>query len=191
MGKELIAFLLVIAAVFGICFGLDKLFTKLFRGQVQHQSGLSVRLNKRYGSIGIIMTVLGIASLITGLGDSMLLLVGGIILILAGLALIVYYMSFGIFYDDDSFILTQFGKHSGTYHYRDIQSQQLYNATGNVVVELYMKDGRSVSLTDAMVGEPEFLDYAFQKWLKQTGKKLEDCSFHDPDNSCWFPPMED
>ncbi len=191
MGKELIAFLLVIAAVFGCCFGLDKLFTKLFRGQVQHQSGLSVRLNKRYGSIGIIMTVLGIASLFTGLGDSMLLLVGGIILILAGLCLIVYYMSFGIFYDDDSFILTQFGKHSGTYHYRDIQSQQLYNATGNVVVELFMKDGRSVSLTDAMTGEPEFLNFAFKKWLKQTGRKQEDCSFYDPDNSCWFPPAED
>ncbi len=123
--------------------------------------------------------------------DRVAQVLGGIILIIAGLCLIVYYMSFGIFYDDDSFILTQFGKHSGTYHYRDIQSQQLYNATGNVVVELYMKDGRSVSLTDAMVGEPEFLDYAFQKWLKQTGKKLEDCSFHDPDNSCWFPPMED
>ena len=117
MGKEILAFLLVIAAVFGCCYGLDKLFTKLFRGQVQHQSGLSVRLNKRYGSIGIVMTVLGIASLFTGMKDSMLLLVGGTILVIAGICLIVYYMSFGIFYDDDSFILTQFGKHSGTYHY--------------------------------------------------------------------------
>lgn len=188
---EYVAFFLIIAVVFGCCYGLDKLFTKIFRGQVQHKSGLSVRLNKRYGSIGIIITVLGIGSLFASKYENMLLLIGGIVLPIAGICLIVYYMSFGIFYDEDSFVLTQFGKHSGTYHYRDIRAQQLYNATGNVIVELYMKDGRSVSLTSAMTGEPEFLDYAFQKWLKQTGRKQEDCSFYDPDNSCWFPPLED
>ena len=38
--------LLVAAVVFGICFLADKGFTKIFRGQVQHRSGLSVRPNK-------------------------------------------------------------------------------------------------------------------------------------------------
>ena len=54
--------LLVAAAVFGICYLVDKGFTKLFRSQQQHQSGLSVRHSKHYGSIGLVVAVLGLAA---------------------------------------------------------------------------------------------------------------------------------
>ena len=41
--------LLIAAAVFGLCFAVDKAFAKLFRSKAQHRSGMAVRANKRYG----------------------------------------------------------------------------------------------------------------------------------------------
>lgn len=179
--------LIIAAAVFALCFGIDKLFTGLFRSKQQHKSGFSVRCSKKYGSIGLIIAVLGVAAVFMG---GTLMLVCGILLILGGAVLIVYYLTFGIFYDEDAFVYTRFGKKSITYRYRDIQSQQLYNSYGNIVVELHMADGSVVQVQSAMDGAYQFLDKAFEYWLAQTGRQREDCSFHDPQNSCWFPPVE-
>lgn len=188
---DILAVLVVAGATFGMCFLVDKGFTKVFRGKPQHKSGLSVRLNKRYGVFGLILLFLGAAAVMTGLSQSWLLFACGWLLILLGTALVVYYMTFGIFYDEDGFILTTFGKRSATYQYRDIKAQQLYNSYGNILIELHMTDGRSVQLQAGMEGVYPFLDKAFLGWLRQSGKRAEDCPFHDPANSCWFPPMED
>ena len=185
---EYIAVLILAAAVFGVCFLVDKGFTKVFRNQAQHMSGKAVRLNKKYGSIGLIIAVLGVAGIFSGLTEGWLLIAGGSLLVLMGGALVVYYMTFGVFYDSDSFVLTTFGKKSTTYAYKDIRCQQLYNSYGNIVVELYMEDERTFQLQLNMKGATEFLDYAFDKWLDQTGTAKEACTFHDTDNSCWFPP---
>ncbi len=185
---EYIAVLLIAALVFLICFLVDKGFTRLFRSQQEHKSGKAVRLNKRYGSLGLIVAVLGVAALFAG---STLLIVGGSVLILVGLGLVFYYMTFGVFYDTDTFILTTFGKKSTTYRYSDIKAQQLYMNYGNTVIELYMTDGRTVQLQSGMTDVYDFLDHAFPAWLRQTGRKREDCVFYDPQNSCWFPPVED
>ena len=188
MGFILIA--LVAAATFGLCYGLDKGFAKLFRSQKQHESGLSVRLNKKYGAAGLIIGVLGVAAVLTGLKESWLLSACGVILVGLGACLVVYYMSFGIFYDEDSFILSTFGKKTATYCYRDIRSQQLYNSYGTIVIELHMADGRAVQLQSSMLGVYSFMDKAFAGWLRQKGLGREDCPFHDPANSCWFPSQE-
>lgn len=181
-----IPMLIIAALIFGVCFLVDKGFTKTFRGKKEHASGLSVRLSKRYGAVGLIVFILGVAALFL---YTWLMIAAGILLMLGGVALIVYYMTFGVFYDDDSFVLTTFGKKSETYRYCQIVGQQLYNSSGNVVIELYMDDGRAVQLYSAMEGVYPFLDAAFSAWLRQTGKKKENCSFYDPDNSCWFPPI--
>ena len=47
---EFIPVILFAGLVFLACWLVDKGFTKLFRSQAQHRSGLSVRPNKRYGS---------------------------------------------------------------------------------------------------------------------------------------------
>lgn len=189
---EYLAVIIVAAAVFGVCFAVDKAFTKLFRSQAQHRSGLAVRLNKRYGSIGLIIAVLGLAAVFLGIGEQegWLLPVGGGILIVVGIGLVVYYMTFGVFYDTDSFILTRFGKPSVTYMYKDIQSQQLYNNQGHTLIELYLSDGDTLQLQSTMTDVYPFLDHAFAAWCRQTGRKAEECSFYDPSNSCWFPPVE-
>ena len=176
--------------MFGICYLVDKGFTKLFRSQAQHHSGLAVRLNKKYGSVGLIVAVLGLGAVFAGLTQGWVLSIGGGLLVLVGVGLVTYYMTFGVFYDKETFVLTTFGKRSTTYAYKDIKAQQLYNSYGNVLIELHMMDGRSVQLQAGMTGVYDFLDHAFFAWLRQTGRKLEDCGFYDPHNSCWFPPVE-
>lgn len=183
---------LVIAGTLPLCWLLDKGFEKVFRNKPQHVSGKSVRLNKYYGVGGLLLTVLGTSSLFSGItNDTSLLIFGGILLIVVGIALIVYYLTFGVFYDNDSFVLTTFGKKSATYRYSDIQGQQLYkNQGGSILIELYLRGGRSVQLQSNMKDVYDFMDTAFDGWCHQRGMSKEDCAFYDPDNSCWFPPVE-
>ena len=186
---QIIAVLVIAALVFGVCFLIDKGFTKLFRSQAQHMSGKAVRLSKRYGSFGMILVALGVAALFTGLSGNWVMLIGGILIILVGIILVVYYITYAVFYDEDSFIFTTFGKKAVTYYYKDIKAQQLYNNQGHLLIELYMADGNAVQIQSTMTGCTEFLDHAFAGWLRQTGRREEDCTFHDPSNSCWFPSV--
>lgn len=189
----MLAWILIAAAVFGGLFLVDKGFTKIFRNQQQHHSGLSVRLHKRYGTAGILLGILAVLVLITDFEeDAGVMLAAGILVGLLAVCLLVYYMTFGIYYDDESFILTTFGKKSVTYRFSDIQEQKLYVTTGGgTIIELHMADGRAVSLQSTMDGVYPFLDKAFFGWCRQKGLEPEECDFHDPDNSCWFPSVED
>ena len=183
--------ILVVVGTFALCFGIDKLFTKLFRSQKQHRSGLSVRLSKHYAIIGVLLVVLGIGALVSGVLNTPALTAAGAAVLVLGICLVVYYMTFGVFYDADSFILTTFGKKNTVYSFGDIRCQQLYVVQGgNMIVELYMTDGRTVQIQSAMEGMVPFLDHAFTAWLRQTGRDPQTCDFHDPANYCWFPPLE-
>lgn len=184
--------ILIGAATLGLCFLIDKGFTAVFRGKSQHRTGLSVRLSQHYGGAGIILFLLGLVAIFSGWSASTLLLVGGILVTLLGIALVVYYMTFSIYYDSDSLILTTIGKKSKVYSFGDIQGQRLYQVTGGgTMIELYFRDGRTVALQSTMKGIYPFLDTAFAGWCRQKNIKWEDCPFHDPQNSCWFPSMEE
>lgn len=187
---EIIAVLVIMALVFGVCFLVDKGFTKLFRSQAQHMSGKAVRLNKKYGAIGLILGALGIAAIFSGLSGNWIMIIGGSLVLIVGIGLVVYYMTYAIFYDDDSFLVTTIGKRATVYRYGDIQNQQLYNNQGHALIELYLSDGRTVQIQGSMEGAYAFMEYAFSAWLIQTGRTREDCAFYDPQNSCWFPPVE-
>lgn len=182
--------LLVAAVIFGICHLVDKFFTRIFRSKAQHRSGLAVRVNKMYGVMGLCLTILGIMAIVVGL-DSALLLVGGIIVLAMGAAMAAYYLTRGIFYDAESFLISGFGSKERTYRYQDINEQRLYLIQGgSVMVELHMADGSTVSLTSNMDGVYPFLDTAFAGWCHQTGRDPESCTFHDPSNHWWFPHEE-
>ena len=184
--------LLIAAAVFGLCFAVDKAFAKLFRSKAQHRSGMAVRANKRYGLFGVILSVLGIMAVCVGISDGPVLLWGGIVVLLMGAALAVYYLSFGVFYDGETFLLSRFGKKEVTYRFSDIKGQKLYLVQGgNVIIELHMADGGTVSLQSTMDGVYPFLDTAFAAWCLQTGRDPQSCDFHDPSQSLWFPTVED
>lgn len=186
----MVAVIIIAALVFGVCFLVDKGFTRLFRSQAEHHTGRAVRLSKKFGAIGLLLVVLGLAAVFSGLKGEKILIAGGCLIIAVGIGLVVYYMTFGIFYDEDSFVLTTFGKKSTTYYYRDIQAQQLYNSYGSIMMELHMTDGRTVGLQQGLDGLYPFLDHAFSAWCRQRGIDPADCGFHDPDNSCWFPRVE-
>lgn len=189
---DILFILLFGAAVFGLCFLIDRLFKKLFRSKKQHITGRSVRLTKRYGSFGALMVTLGVASIFAWLnGAEWILGAGGGLVLVVGIGLIVYYLTFGIYYDDDSFLYHTFGKRGVTYEYGDIIGQKLYTASGNIIVELHMKDGKTVAIQSTMDGPYAFLDEAFAGWCRQTEHDPENCEFHDPSNSQWFPMMED
>ena len=183
---------LIAAVIFGLCYLVDKTFTKLFRSKAQHRSGKAVRANKRYGVFGVVLTVLGIMAISIGITDGPVLIWGGVFVLLMGIALAVYYLSFGIFYDGESLLLQRFGKKDITYFYKDIIGQKLYLIQGgNIVVELHMADGSAVSVQSAFDGVYPFLDTAFAGWCLQTGRDPQSCDFHDPSQSLWFPTVEE
>ena len=187
----MIIYILVAAAVFGLCYLLDRGFQKAFRNKSQHRSGLSVRLNKAYSIAGVLLSVLGILAIMSGLAEGSILLYGGIMILVVGIGLCIYHLSFGIFYDEDAFVYTSFGKKEITYHYSDILMQKLYVITGgSLVVELHMADGKAVSIQTTMNGAYPFLDAAFAAWCRQKGIDPESCTFHDPENHLWFPQEE-
>ncbi len=184
--------LIVALLSFAVCFAADKGFQKLFRGKVQHRSGLSVRASKYFAVAGIVIVVLAAVGLLTGISEKEWLLAAGSGLLLAvGIALNVYYLSFGLFYDEDSFVYSAFGRRSVTYHYRDIVGQQLYRSGAVVIIELHLSDGNTVDLQSGMSGVYEFLDKAFALWCLQKQMDPAGCPFHDPANSCWFPPVQE
>lgn len=188
---QAIVILIIAALVFLMCRVVDKLFSKLFRSKAQHRSGMAIRASKRYGIFGVIFSVLGILGMLCGPSEKVLFY-SGLAVLLMGVALAVHYLSFGIFYDGDSFLVSRFGKQDREYRFREIQGQKLYVVTGgNVVIELQMADGSVVSLQSNMDGVYPFLDTAFAGWCMQTGHKIEDCKFYDPANSWWFPHEEE
>ena len=189
---QAIVILIIAALVFLICRVVDKLFSKHFRSKAQHRSGKAVRASKRYGLFGVIFFILGIVAISNGVSQGKLLFVGGFIVLFLGIVMAVYYLSFGIFYDGETFLVSSFGKRSLEYRYSDIQKQQLYVVSGgSVIVELWLKNGKTLSLQSGMEGVYPFLDHAFTAWCRQTGRREEDCAFHDPAKSWWFPHEED
>lgn len=184
--------LIVVVVTFALCFGVDKGFTKLFRNKAQHRSGMAVRQNKRYGSMGFVIAVIGLAALITTDFDRVFLLVGSGVLLLVGAGLVVYYLSSGIYYDEDGFIVETVHRKRQTYRYDQIVHQQLYVLQGGgTIVELHMDNGNAVQVVSNMPGYREFLFYAFQKWCQQKGLDPQQCEFYKPEEQSWFPTKEE
>ena len=185
--------ILTAGVTFAVLFFLDKTFTGLFRSKQQHKSGLSVRLPKGNGIAGILLIVLAALVLVTDFGASQgLMIFAGLFVGLVGISLSIYYVSFGVFYDEEAFVYNSFGSKAVTYRYSDIQGQKLYMVQGGgIVVELHMADGKSVNLQSKMEGMYPFLDKAFYRWCAQKGVDPDSCEFHDPNNSLWFPSVEE
>ena len=189
---SLISTVVIAALVFGSCYLIDKLFTAKFRSTAQHRSGMAVRVNKRYGVFGVGLSVLGVLAIGVGITGGVALMIGGAVVLIMGICLAVYYLTHGIFYDGESFLLASFRKEDRLYHYRDIKEQKLFLVQGgSVIIELYLNDGSSVSLQSNMQGVYPFLDTAFAGWCLQTGRDPQSCDFHDPSQSLWFPTVEE
>lgn len=189
---QIIPILLVAAAVFGICHLVDKAFTKKFRSKTQHLSGLAVRANKMYGVFGVALLAIGLMALVIGITSGVLLAIGGFVVLAMGAGLAAHYLTFGIFYDGESFLVSSLGKKSHSHRYKEIKEQKLYVLQGgSVLVELYLEDGTSVSVQSTLDGAYPFLDTAFAGWCLQKGIDPQNCDFHDPSKHWWFPHEEE
>ena len=189
---NILSMLLIAAIVFGACRAIDILFNNAFRSKAQHRSGMAVRVNKRYGVFGVGLCVLGVLAMCVGVTGGLALVLGGTVVLIMGICLSVYYLTHGIFYDGESFLVASFRKEDRVYNYDQIREQKLYLVQGgSVIIELYMSDGTSVSLQSSMDGVYLFLDTAFAGWCMQKGIDPQTCDFHDPSKSWWFPHEED
>lgn len=189
---NLLSAILIAAVVFGACRVIDLLFTSAFRSKAQHQSGMSVRVSKHYGIFGVGLTVLGVLAIGLGVTGGIALAAGGVVVLIMGIGLAVYYLTHGIFYDGESFLVATFRKDDRVYQFQDIKEQRLYLVQGgHIIIELYMNDGTSVSLQTSMDGVYLFLDTAFAGWCLQKGIDPTTCDFHDPSKNWWFPHEEE
>ena len=189
---NLLSAILIAAVVFGACRVIDLLFTSAFRSKAQHQSGMSVRVSKHYGIFGVGLTVLGVLAIGLGITGGIALAAGGVVVLIMGIGLAVYYLTHGIFYDGESFLVATFRKDDRVYQFQDIKEQRLYLVQGgHIIIELYMNDGTSVSLQTSMDGVYLFLDTAFAGWCLQKGIDPATCDFHDPSKNWWFPHEEE
>ena len=187
------AYLLVIAATFGVMYLLDRGLSKLFRSRDQHRSGTAVRLKKHYGIMALALMILGVLAGVNFLNiGSAFLLLCGVLMPPGGALLGVYYLTHGIFYDDDGFLYTTFGNRSDAYRYGDIKAQKLYALQGGShLVELYMENGKAVSVQTSMPGALDFLDKAAHARMRQLGLNSHECTWFDEGQCCWFPPVEE
>ena len=186
-------YLLVAAATFGVMFLLDKGLTKLLRSRTQHRSGTAVRLKKHFGILSLALMVLGALAVINGLIEkNTALLLGGLVIFPGGAVLGIYYLTHGIFYDDDSFLYVSFGNRSREYRYGEIKAQKLYEIQGgSLLVELHMTDGSAVSVQGNMEGASVFLDKAAHARMQQLGLNSHECDWFDEEKGQWFPPVEE
>ena len=186
-------YLLVIAATFGVMFLLDKGLTKLLRSRTQHRSGTAVRLKKHFGILSLALMILGALAVINGLIETnTALLLGGLVILPGGAVLGIYYLTHGIFYDDDSFLYVSFGNRSREYRYGEIRGQKLYEIQGgSLLVELHMTDGSAVSVQGTMEGAPAFLDKAAHARMRQLGLNSHECAWFDEEKGQWFPSVEE
>ena len=189
---QIVAVIIAAALIFGICYAVDTLFKKIFRNKAQHMSGMAVRVSKRYGLFGVVFTALGLLAVVNGTEGDRVLLWGGAFVLLLGAGLAVHYLTCGIFYDGETFLVSTFARKSTEYRFEQIVSQKLYVVTGgNIIIELQMDNGRTVSLQSNMEGVYTFLDTAFAGWCLQKGIDPTGCHFHDPSKSWWFPHEEE
>ena len=188
---EFVGYALFAALVFGLCFLVDKGFSRLFRNRKQHKSGKSVRFSKRVCAIGVVLGILGFSAILFATSPKTIYIICGSVLVALGSLIVVRYTTFGIYYDENSFLVTRFGRKSEEHSYSEIRAQQLFTTPGSVVVELYLHNKHSIQIQSNMDGAYPFLDHAFRCWLEQTGKTEAECSFYDPSNSHWFPDLKE
>ena len=104
-------YILVALLTFAAMFAIDKGLTKLFRSREQHRSGTAVRLKKYYGVLSLALMILGVLGVVSYFSDgSLVLLIGGLLVAPGGAVLGIYYLTHGIFYDDESFLHMTDGK---------------------------------------------------------------------------------
>lgn len=185
-------YLLIIAAlVFGLCFLIDFLFKKLFPKSKLEGSKRVVRMPRRSAIWGLILTLFPVVVLLFWLppeGDTALT-IGCVVAILFGLVLLVQYFSFGIWYDEETFLFKDLRRGRRTYHYSQIKGQQSLMTRSGIQATIFVGED-VIEVSSAMQGLPDFLDKAFYRWCAAKGIDPDSVE-NNPAMLTYFPALEE
>ena len=180
--KSLLLLLILMAVVFGLCFGVDRLCRRLFPADPRK----AVRLPRRSVIFGTLLTFLGFTALLMFWSQLQWHFRAAALFVLAlGLFLLVQYFSFSIRYDDEGFAYRTLGKKPMTCRYEDILGQKSLLTRSGVNSTLYTTQGE-VPVYTALVGLPDFLRKAFSRWCDAKGID-PDTVENNPQYLTYFP----
>lgn len=169
------------AAVFGICYGVDRLCRRLPKDNRK-----AVRLPRRSVIFGIVLTFLGFAAMLSFWTQlQWFFKAAAAFSMCLGLFLLVQYFAFSIRYDAEGFTFRTLGKKPYTAKYCNILGQKSLIARSGVNSTLYLTDGE-VPIYSAQVGVQDFLKTAFAAWCK--AKNIDpDTVENNPEYLVYFP----
>ena len=170
------------AAIFGICFLIDRLCRRLF----PKDGRKAVTMPRRTAVFGILLTALGFAALFLFWSQlTVFFRIAAALVLGLGIFLLVQYFSFSIRYDSQGFTFRTLGKRPLTAQYGDILGQTSLLTRSGVNSSLHLKDGE-VPIFSAQVGAKEFLKTAFAAWCEL--KEIDpDTVENNPDYLVYFP----
>lgn len=182
--------LLLCAAVFLVCFLIDKLFGLLFPKSKTEKSGNVVRLPRRNAVAGILLIFVPLVVLLFLIpeGGDTLMRVGCTIAIVFGAILLVSYFSFAIYFDDEGFVYKDLRRKKTAYHYSQIRGQRSVLTRSGVNSILFVADDE-INVYSTMQNLNAFLNKAFYKWCEVKGIDPAGVE-NNPRMFTWFPDPE-
>lgn len=175
--------LLLLAAVFGLCFLTDKGIAALKQRLSRRRA---VRLPLRYPVLSVLLLLCTPFTAWYGISHHEIMFLIGTALILGVALYAIYtYRTTRIDYDDDTFTFRA-GHRRETFRYRDILGQRVSISRHSVCLLLCLTES-NVVLYNNMLGFARFLETAFAGWCRQKELDPQAQSWHDPADCRWFP----
>ncbi len=174
------------AAVFGLCWAVDRLLQKLFPKDERQRSGKAVRLPRRSSILGVGLSFVAVAMEIRFFEAlEWYMHLAAILVLIVGIFLLVQYFSFSIYYDDEGFTYRDLRRKATSHRYGDILGQRSLLTKAGVNTVLCLPDCE-IPLYSAMQGAGEFLHHAFYLWCEATNTDPETVK-NNPTYMTWFP----
>ena len=177
-------FLLVFAAaVFGMCFAVDKGSARLLQ---KAKSRDSVRLPLRYPILSVCAFLCALIAGIHGIhSKSPLFICAAVCFLGVGIYGLYAYHNMKITYDEQGFLLKN-GKFSKKFAFGDIAYQRVAITKRACCLVLCTKEDEVV-LYSYMQGFEPFLQAAYLGYCKANGLDPEAQEWHNPSDHRWFP----
>ena len=185
--KTVLPLLILMAAVFLICFLVDLLVKKLFSSRRFQTENPAVRPPRRSAVIGVLLLFVPIAVLLRLLPPegSALITAGCVVMLLLGALLLGSYFSVTILYGEETFVWRRLFHGAQTFHYSQIRGQRSLMTRGGIQTILFVSDAQ-IPLYSAMQNLNPFLRTAFFKWC--ASKQIDPDSIpNNPQMFTWFP----
>ena len=187
---SLIGIVIVCAAVFLVCFAVDKLVQKLFPKTELEKGKNVVRPARKSAVFGVILTFAAVSVTVFRLTKKpdTLLLIGCAVAFLLGVVLLISYFSFVLYYDEEKFLVVSHGK-KREFRYGEIRGQRTLMTRGGYQTVLFVGETQ-LDLYSSMQNVNVFLGKAFFRWCEQKGIDPDSVE-NNPRMMTWFPDPDE